>query len=145
MAIELMANERLIILTDELSNPGCLINLSLTSNREPFTQHLSSHYNLLTLYQKNIEANTNKTPPKGKGELRKNRRRYLPHDIRSIICVNFTQSCVGLKVLCILQKNISDFNQVQAWKRTWKYETNHLAKKENEYSWKSILYTFESI
>lgn len=27
-------------LTDELSNSGCLINLSLTSKREPFTQHL---------------------------------------------------------------------------------------------------------
>lgn len=29
-----------VILTDELSNPGCLINLLFTSNREPLTQHL---------------------------------------------------------------------------------------------------------
>lgn len=29
-----------VILTEELSNPGCLINLLFTSNREPLTQHL---------------------------------------------------------------------------------------------------------
>lgn len=85
-----------VILTDELSNPGCLINLLFTSNREPLTQHL----------WKAIYFSKLKQQKKKQSSIQKNQKKeietILPHNIWVIIGAHFTYSRVRFKVLCIL-------------------------------------------
>lgn len=99
ICIELtLDTHRKVNLTDELSSPGCLISLSFTSNREPLTQHL---LNLDNKFTSDI-LKRDRQGWREKGNVTE--KTVLPHNIGSISGANFTQSCVGLKVLCILPK-----------------------------------------
>lgn len=86
--------QKINVSTDEFSSSGCLINLSLTSNREPFTQHLQnmsgSSFNDLRepLTRKAVQEN-----------------KPIPHNIRSVFCADFTYCCIRLKMMGVLHKN----------------------------------------
>lgn len=85
------------VFTDDISNSGRSTNLSLTSNREPFTQHLhpKNKHKLCISKLQELKFQLGKAEPLNPP----------PHYIWIILCTYFTERCIGLKMLCILQKN----------------------------------------